>query len=193
LYSPPILIENLIAIDNLRASYFSCKLFFDSTYTTCILLICFIFSILIFIHTMLKITTKKLLQAKIIYCYCLKITSRENTLFTQNNKTVNGNWTSIKLSAICMLRIGFEKMRFLKKELENTIHLHLRNKRDLVLTFDAQYGANMQPIKPFTMAMNNKGARGSSKTICHLLKHKLKGKTTSNVPNCTRMGQKTLR
>jgi len=43
-----------------------------------------------------------------------KITRNEKILFTQNIATVNGNCTSIKFSAIFMLKIGFDKTRFLK-------------------------------------------------------------------------------
>jgi len=49
-----------------------------------------------------------------IYFDFLKITSSEKILFTQNIKTVSGNWTSIKLSETFMLRIGFEQTHFLK-------------------------------------------------------------------------------
>jgi len=92
-----------------------------------------------------------------------------------------------------MLRIGFDKMRFLKSLLENTLHWYLRNKLELVLTLDAQYGAIMLPTKPSKMQMNRRSTLGSLERMCHLLRTKLEGKYTDNVAQFKTTGQKKLR
>jgi len=61
-----------------------------------------------------KYAACKSLSTQHIYCDCLKIISSAKMLFTQNIKTVNGNWTSMKLSEIFILKTGLDESRFLK-------------------------------------------------------------------------------